>query len=201
MPPNRFTERAWPTRGSRSRRTRLSRKRSRHMRRPPDRTCRRSRTSPPRSSTSYSGSCARRWEPRLLANQMGEAGSAAPACCWGGGRAGFLVVLDSGGDVDGAGFLFWGQCPVQAVVAEGVAENVKVDGQGMIAGEPYEPVERDSGVGVLGHLVELVGLPAPRGDNLHDDFQMGRGQWPQVVGGAVEQRRVRAPDRGGRHLP
>jgi hypothetical protein len=42
------------------------------------------------------------------------------------------VDLDSDGDVDGAGFLLWGQSPVQAVVAQGVVENVNIDGQHMV---------------------------------------------------------------------
>src|SRR6185437_4518633 len=100
-----------------------------------------------------------------------------------------------------AGFLFGGQGLKQAVVAEGMVQDVDVDGQHVVVRQPDEPVEGDAGVGVLGHLVELVGLAAARGDDLHDDLEVERGQWPQVVGGAVEQGGVRAADGNSRYLP
>ena len=69
----------------------------------------------------------------------------------------------------------------------GVVEDVDVDGRYMVARQPGQPVEGDAGVGVLGHLVELVGLAASRGDDLDHDLQVERGQRPLVVRGAVEE--------------
>jgi hypothetical protein len=52
--------------------------------------------------------------PTSLADQVGKA---------------VPVDLDSDGEVNGTGFLLGRQCPVRAVVAEGVVQNVNVDRQ------------------------------------------------------------------------
>jgi hypothetical protein len=62
---------------------------------------------------------------------------------------------------------------------------VDLDSDRDVDGAGFEPVERDTGIGVFGHLVEFVGFPAAGRDDLYDDLEVECGQWPQVIGGAA----------------
>ena len=70
--------------------------------------------------------------------------------------------LNSDRDVDGAGFLFRGQRPEQAIETHCVVKDVDVNGEHVIVGEPDEPVERDAGVGVFGGQDALREFTEPR---------------------------------------
>lgn len=74
-----------------------------------------------------------------------------------------------------------------------MVQHVDVDLQDMVVREPGKPLERDAGIGVFGHLVELVCLAAAGRHDLHDNLdERGRERSP-VIGRAVEQG-VRAAD-------